>query len=75
MLFASMRANGSLHKSSPNLAFLNSVCNSEGGEKVAGEGQTRWQSKLTVSTGLKRKLFSLHWQGAGVGRQAAFGVH
>jgi hypothetical protein len=59
LLFASTRANGSLYKSSPNLAFLDSVCDSDEREKVEIEIQTRFQSKLVVSTGLKRKLFSL----------------
>lgn len=63
LLFASTRR--ARHKSSPNLAFLNSVCNSDGGEKVEGEGQMILQSKLIVSTGLKRKLFSLLWRGVG----------
>lgn len=47
-----MRANGSHHKSPSNFAFLNSVCNSDGGERVEGEGQMRWQSKLIVPTGI-----------------------
>lgn len=64
-----MRANGSHHKSPSNLAFLNSVCNSDGGERVEGEGQMRWQSKLIVPTGI------LWWGWGLAGKQAGFGAH